>query len=185
MNGPVVFPTFFNLSLNFAIRSSWSEPQPDHVLLLLLLLLLLFSPDCIEFSIFGCKEHNQCVFYFGHLVMSMCRVFSCAVGRGYLLLPVHSLGKTLFVFIVIHNPSYLGTQLPTEGFPSRTRSRMHLPGLLFRLSAFMPHIAHPHSCRRGTHYPCLFGWVHARDISSSVWESISYGKQTSKRAIEV
>ena len=26
-NGPVVFPTFFNLSLNFAIRNSWSEPQ--------------------------------------------------------------------------------------------------------------------------------------------------------------
>ena len=27
MNGLVVFPTFFNLSLNFAIRSSWSEPR--------------------------------------------------------------------------------------------------------------------------------------------------------------
>ena len=27
MNGLVVFPTFFNLSLNLAIRSSWSEPQ--------------------------------------------------------------------------------------------------------------------------------------------------------------
>jgi len=27
LNGLVVFPTFFNLSLNFAIRSSWSEPQ--------------------------------------------------------------------------------------------------------------------------------------------------------------
>ena len=26
-NGLVVFPTFINLSLNFAIRSSWSEPQ--------------------------------------------------------------------------------------------------------------------------------------------------------------
>ena len=26
-NGLVVFPTFFNLSLNLAIRSSWSEPQ--------------------------------------------------------------------------------------------------------------------------------------------------------------
>ena len=26
LNGLVVFPTFFNLSLNFAIRSSWSEP---------------------------------------------------------------------------------------------------------------------------------------------------------------
>ena len=27
MNGLVVFPTLFNLSLNLAIRSSWSEPQ--------------------------------------------------------------------------------------------------------------------------------------------------------------
>ena len=27
LNELVVFPTFFNLSLNFAIRSSWSEPQ--------------------------------------------------------------------------------------------------------------------------------------------------------------
>ena len=27
LNGPLVFPTFFNLSLNFAIRSSWSETQ--------------------------------------------------------------------------------------------------------------------------------------------------------------
>jgi len=27
LNGLVVFPTFFNSSLNLAIRSSWSEPQ--------------------------------------------------------------------------------------------------------------------------------------------------------------
>ena len=27
LNGPVVFPIFFSLSLNLAIRSSWSEPQ--------------------------------------------------------------------------------------------------------------------------------------------------------------
>ena len=27
LNGPVVFPTFFNLSLNLAIRCSWSEPK--------------------------------------------------------------------------------------------------------------------------------------------------------------
>ena len=35
LNVLVVFPTFFNLSLNLAIRSSWSEPQsaPGFVLL--------------------------------------------------------------------------------------------------------------------------------------------------------
>ena len=27
LNGPVVFPTFFNLSMNLPIKSSWSEPQ--------------------------------------------------------------------------------------------------------------------------------------------------------------
>ena len=39
LNGLVVFPTFFNLSLNLAIRSSWSEPQSA--------LGLVFA-DCIE-----------------------------------------------------------------------------------------------------------------------------------------
>ena len=39
LNGLVVFPTFFNLSLNFAIRSSWSEPQSTPN--------LVFA-DCIE-----------------------------------------------------------------------------------------------------------------------------------------
>ena len=39
LNGTVVFPTFFNLSLNLAIRSSWSEAQSAPGL---------FSPDCIE-----------------------------------------------------------------------------------------------------------------------------------------
>ena len=39
LNGPVVFPTFFNLSLNLAIRSSWSEPQSAPS--------LVFA-DCIE-----------------------------------------------------------------------------------------------------------------------------------------
>ena len=39
LNGLVVFSTFFNLSLNLAIRSSWSEPQSVHG--------LVFA-DCIE-----------------------------------------------------------------------------------------------------------------------------------------
>ena len=33
----------------------------------------------------GCKEYNQSDFAVGHLVMSVCRVFSCVVGRGCLL----------------------------------------------------------------------------------------------------
>ena len=35
--------------------------------------------------------------------MSMCRVFSCAVGRGCLLWPVHSLGRTLLAFALLHS----------------------------------------------------------------------------------
>ena len=35
--------------------------------------------------------------------MSMCRVFSCVVGRGCLLWPVCSLGKTLLAFALLHS----------------------------------------------------------------------------------
>ena len=35
--------------------------------------------------------------------MSMCRVFSCVVGRGCLLWPVHFLGKTLLVFALLNS----------------------------------------------------------------------------------
>ena len=37
------------------------------------------------------------------LVMSMCRVFSCVVGRGCLLWPVRSLGKTILAFALLHS----------------------------------------------------------------------------------
>ena len=35
--------------------------------------------------------------------MSMCRVFSCIVGRGCLLWLVHSLGRTLLAFALLHS----------------------------------------------------------------------------------
>ena len=56
-----------------------------------------------SFSIFCCREYNQSDFSVDHLVMSMCRVFSCVVGRGCLLWPVHFLGKTLLVFALLHS----------------------------------------------------------------------------------
>ena len=37
------------------------------------------------------------------LVMSMCRVFSCVVGRGCFLWPVCSLGKLLLAFALLHS----------------------------------------------------------------------------------
>ena len=54
-------------------------------------------------SIFGCKEYNQYDFGVGHLVMSICRVFSCVVGTGFLLWSVCSLGKTLLAFAMLHS----------------------------------------------------------------------------------
>ena len=33
----------------------------------------------------------------------MCRIFSCVVGRWCLLRPVHSLGKTLLAFALLHS----------------------------------------------------------------------------------
>ena len=93
LKGLMVFPTFFNLSLNFTIRKWWSEPQSAPSLVFL---------TVWSFSIFGCKEYNQSDFGIDHLVMSMCRVFSCVVGRGCLLWPVRSLGKTLWAFALLH-----------------------------------------------------------------------------------
>ena len=37
------------------------------------------------------------------VLISMCRVFSCVVGRGCLLWPVHSLGKSLLAFALLHS----------------------------------------------------------------------------------
>ena len=48
-------------------------------------LLVLFLLTVYSFSIFSCKKYNQLDFGIDHLVMSMCRVFSCVVGRGCLL----------------------------------------------------------------------------------------------------
>ena len=52
---------------------------------------------------FRCKEYNQYDFGVDHLVMSMCRVFSCIVGRGSLPWPVHSLIKTILAFALLHS----------------------------------------------------------------------------------
>ena len=76
----------------WAIRSLWSEPQSAPA--------LLFA-YCIELLHLWLKKYNQFDFSIEHLVMSMCRVFSCVVGRGCLVWPVHSLGKTLLAFALL------------------------------------------------------------------------------------
>ena len=95
LNGLVVFPTFFSLSLNLAIRSSLSEPESASS--------LVFA-DCIELLHLCLQRiYNQSDFGIDHLVMSMYRVFSCVVGGGYLLWPVCSLEKTLSAFALLHS----------------------------------------------------------------------------------
>ena len=69
LNGLVVFPTFFHLSLNLAIRSSWSEPQSAPG--------IVFA-DYIELlHVWLQTIYNQSDFGVGHLLMSMCRFFCC------------------------------------------------------------------------------------------------------------
>ena len=89
----MIFPTFFNLSLNFIIRSSLSESQsaPSFVV-----------ADCIKLYHLQLQRIWSIWFWYDHLVMSMCRVISCIVARGYLLWPVYSLGKTLLTFALLH-----------------------------------------------------------------------------------
>ena len=65
-------------------------------------LLVLFLLTIYSISIFGCKKYNQSDFSIDHLVMSKCRVFPCVVGRGCLLWPVHSLGKTVLALALLH-----------------------------------------------------------------------------------
>ena len=93
LNGLVAFPTFFYLSLNFAIRSSWSQPQSAPG--------LVFA-DSIELLHLWLKEHNQSNFSIDLLVMSMCRAISWVVGKGCLLWSVCSLDKTLLAFALLH-----------------------------------------------------------------------------------
>ena len=50
--------------------------------------------------------------------MSMCRVFSCVVGRGCLLWPVHFLGKTLLVFALLHSDPVKYCHGAMEDLPS-------------------------------------------------------------------
>ena len=84
----MVPPIFFNLSLSFAVRSSWTEPQSAPSLVFAACIELLHSQ----------LGRIQSDFGIDHLVMSLCRVICCVVGRGCLLWPVRSLGRTLLAF---------------------------------------------------------------------------------------
>ena len=83
----MVFPTFFNLSLNFAIRSLWSEPQSAPGLVFV---------DCIELLHLWLQRIFNLILV---LTIWWCPcVESCFVGGECLLWPVHFLAKTLLPF---------------------------------------------------------------------------------------
>ena len=84
---------FFNLSLNFAIRVH----DLSHSQLLVLFLLMVWS-----FSSFGYKEYNPSDFGVDHLVMSMCRVFSCVVGKRVFTMTSAFSWQTLLAFALLH-----------------------------------------------------------------------------------
>ena len=87
---PVVFPTFFYLSLNFAIRSSWPELQSASG--------LVFA-ECIELLHLQLQRFD---FGIGHLMMSMDRVISWVAGKECLLWPACFLDKILLAFALLH-----------------------------------------------------------------------------------
>ena len=62
LNGLVVLSIFFNLNLNLAIRSSWSEPQTAPSLV---------SADCIELLHLWLQRISQCDFSIDHLVVCL------------------------------------------------------------------------------------------------------------------
>ena len=68
LKGLVVFPTFFNLSLNFAIRSSWSEPQSAPGLVI---------AECLRASLSLAANNTISDFGIDHLVMSTCQLLLC------------------------------------------------------------------------------------------------------------
>ena len=73
---------------------NWTEAEPQWAPG------LVFS-DCVDFSVFDCIEYNQSDFGTDHLVMSMCRVISCIVWRGYLVWPICFLGEALLAFALL------------------------------------------------------------------------------------
>ena len=117
----MVFPTFFNLSLNLAIRSSWSEPQSAFS--------LVFA-DCIELLHLLLQRISSVWFSIDHLVMSMCRVFSCVVGRWCLLWPVRSLGNLWPASFVLQGQICLLLQVSLNLLLLHSTPLGHLFGML-------------------------------------------------------
>ena len=104
---------------------------------------VLFLLTVQSFSTFGCKEYNHSDFSIDHLVMSMCRVFSCVFGRGCLLCMTSafswqnsiSLCPASFCTPRLNLPVTPGvSQLPTFAFQSPIMKRTSFLGVSSRRS---------------------------------------------------
>ena len=101
----MVFSTFFNLSLNLAIKSSWSEAQSAPGLVFCWLYRA--SPSLAAKNIINLISVLT-------IWWCPCVVISCIAGSGCVLWPVHSLGKTVSLC-----PASFCT--PRPNFPVTTR----------------------------------------------------------------
>ena len=91
--GLLFFLVFYSLSWILL----WKANDLRHSQVQALFLLTVYS-----FCIFGSKEYSQSDFSIDHLVMSMCIVVSCVVGRGCLLWLACFLGRIQLTFALLH-----------------------------------------------------------------------------------
>ena len=94
LGGLLFYLVFSNLSLNFALRSWWSELQLATGLVICWLYTAstsLATKNVINFD-----------FSIDHLVMSLYKVVSCVVDKESSLWLVHSLGRIQLTFALIH-----------------------------------------------------------------------------------
>ena len=80
---PVFLPRESHGQRSLERHNSWGHKETEAHHLSYSLLLFLLTVE--SFSIFGYKEHSQFDFSIDHLVISMCRIVSCVVGKGCLL----------------------------------------------------------------------------------------------------
>ena len=88
----VLFYSFFKMA-TVVFFKYWN------ILFYFIFIIIIIIFICSEFC--HTLKWNSRGFY--HLVMSICRAFSCVAVRGCLLWPVRSLGKTLLAFDLLHS----------------------------------------------------------------------------------
>ena len=114
-------PVFFNLSLNFAMRSWWS----------IWAMVISRSCFCWLYTVspsLASKECSQFDFDTDHPLMSMCKGISCAVEKEHLVWLVHYLCRIQLAFALFHSVLQTQTclllQVYIEGRSRRRRQRM-------------------------------------------------------------